>query len=281
MFKKEISEERIQCVATDLDFTLLNNKRDLYPVDIAVLKELRANGIPFTFVTGRPPVWAKRFVRLVELDTPFSSSNGGCIFDPVSGQPLKVNAIDPDLCAHVIEYAVSKGIPMAVHAISGLHFTKGNPRIEVFRSYNRQIDDPRDYVMPDFLPEKGFAYEGVFKISAHNAKGCDVKKIIGPMLEEAGLLVEYSESTLLDITTKDSTKADGIRALAEILGFDLKHTIAFGDNHNDISMLKCVGHPVAVANAIPEVKSIAEYVTLSNEEHGVAHALKHFYKLVP
>jgi len=263
----------------DLDFTLLNNQRDLYPEDIAALKELRANGIPFTFVTGRHPMWAKRFTRLTGLDIPFSSSNGGCIFDPVRQVPVTYNAIDPDLCAHVIEKAVSMGIPMSVHATTGIYTTEGNPRMEVFHVYNRQIDDPRDYFMPEVFP-KGYSYEGVFKISAYNAPGNDVQQILGPMLEEAGLLVEYSEKSLLDVTTKNSTKADGIRALANILGVDLQHTIAFGDNHNDLSMLQCVGHPVAVANSIAEAKAIAEYVTLSNEEHGVSYALRNHFKLL-
>lgn len=269
--------DKIQCIVTDLDFTLLNSRRELNPADVEELLRLRQAGIPFTFVTGRHFMFARKFVRITGLDIPFSSSNGALIYDPKAKQPLKINAIEPDTCAKVIEYAVSLGIPMSIHTDTGIYATEGNPRVAVFEEFNRHLDDPSDYFMPQVLPQKGFAYKNVFKISAYNHEGQDVLQVLGPMLAEAGLQTEYSESCLLDVTTKDSTKGDGIRDLSHFIGFDLAHTIAFGDNHNDLSLLQAVGHPVAVGNAVPAVKAAAEYVTLTCDEAGVSHALKNRY----
>lgn len=270
--------DRIQCIVSDLDFTLLNSRRELNPADIQELKRLQAAGVPFTFVTGRHFMFAKKFVRQTELSIPFSSSNGALIYNPKEKRPLRVNTIEPGLCGRIVRYGISRGIPMSVHAVTGIYATAGNPRVQVFEEFNRTLEDPSDYFMPEVLPEEGFSYEDVFKISAYNREGCDVSAVLGPMLHEAGLQTEYSESCLMDITTRNSTKADGIRALAEILGFELAHTIAFGDNHNDISLLKAAGHPVAVANAVNELKAVAEHVTLSCDEAGVSYALKNFYK---
>lgn len=268
----------IQYIVTDLDYTLLNSRRELNPADVRELKRLEAAGVPFTFVTGRHFMFARKFVRQTGLKRPFSSSNGALIYDPLKQKPLRVNAIEPALCERIVRYGLSQGIPMSVHATTGIYATAGNPRVQVFEEFNRSLEDPSDYFMPELLPEEGFSYENVFKISAFNHENCDVASVLRPMLHEAGLRSEYSESCLLDITTRHSTKADGLRALAEILGFDLAHTAAFGDNHNDISLLQAAGHPVAVANAVAEVKDAAEYVTLSCDEAGVSHALRHFYR---
>ena len=59
-------------------------------------------------------------------------------------------------------------------------------------------------------------------------------------------------------------------------GFDIHHTMAFGDGGNDIAILKQAGIGVALGNAIPELKKVANYVTTSIDDHGIYHALKHF-----
>ena len=269
--------ESIQCVITDLDYTLLNSQREIHPDDLAALCRLRERGIPFTFVTGRHYMFARKFVRLTGLRLPFSSSNGALIWDPAAGKALKINTLDPALCRRVVSYGISLGIPMSVHAVSGIYATASNPRLQVFRDFNSHLDDPADYFMPEILEPDSFSYEYVFKISAYNQEGQDVKVLLSPILDQTGLQTDYSESCLLDITRPDSTKADGVRALAHFIGFDPAHAMAFGDNHNDLSLLKSVGHPIAMANAVPELKAVAEFVTRSCDEAGVSFALQKFW----
>ena len=58
--------------------------------------------------------------------------------------------------------------------------------------------------------------------------------------------------------------------MAELLGIEKSRTIAVGDYNNDISMIKAAGAGVAVANAIDEAKSVADYITVSNNDHAIA-----------
>ena len=58
------------------------------------------------------------------------------------------------------------------------------------------------------------------------------------------------------------------------LGLERDSLMAFGDGFNDLSMIQFAGQGVAMANAVEEVKSIADFVTTSNEEDGIAHALE-------
>lgn len=68
-------------------------------------------------------------------------------------------------------------------------------------------------------------------------------------------------------------KVQAIRELAKILNISLNEIVAFGDDKNDMETLKMCGIGVAVDNAISDVKDIADSVTLSNDEDGVAEWL--------
>ena len=79
-----------------------------------------------------------------------------------------------------------------------------------------------------------------------------------------------------DVTAKGADKGEGIRTMAALMGFDLRHTMAFGDGGNDESMLKVAGQGVAMGNALASLKDVADYVTTSVDEDGVMNALRHF-----
>jgi Cof subfamily protein (haloacid dehalogenase superfamily) len=77
----------------------------------------------------------------------------------------------------------------------------------------------------------------------------------------------------LEILNKNASKGLAVQHLAEKLGYTHEETMAIGDEENDRSMLEAVGNPVVMANGNPELKKIAKYITKSNEESGVAHAI--------
>ena len=80
----------------------------------------------------------------------------------------------------------------------------------------------------------------------------------------------------LEIGGKTTSKAKAIAALCEILGIDEKNVLAAGDSPNDEAMIKAAGIGVAMGNAEEEVKACADFVTLTNQEDGVAYAIEKF-----
>lgn len=82
----------------------------------------------------------------------------------------------------------------------------------------------------------------------------------------------------LELVPNGIDKAQSLQRLLGKINLTPADMIAFGDGYNDLSMLKLAGVGVAMANAAPEVRAEADYVTLSNEEDGVAAALNHFWK---
>ncbi|MCY6371119.1 Cof-type HAD-IIB family hydrolase [Clostridium ganghwense] len=80
----------------------------------------------------------------------------------------------------------------------------------------------------------------------------------------------------LEILKKDVNKGTGVATIAKKLGIKRKEIICIGDSGNDIHMIEFAGLGVAMGNAFPEVKEIANYITLTNEEDGVAHVINKF-----
>ena len=79
-----------------------------------------------------------------------------------------------------------------------------------------------------------------------------------------------SEKILYEILPKGVSKGAVLCKMAQLLGIEMKNTVAVGDYNNDISMIRAAGRGFAVANAVPEAKEAADYITVSNNEHAIA-----------
>ena len=80
----------------------------------------------------------------------------------------------------------------------------------------------------------------------------------------------------VDVISKGNSKAEGIKRFLEHLNQKDAETYAFGDGPNDIEMLQAVTHPVAMGNALPVLKEIAEFITTNNTDNGIVNGLKHY-----
>jgi len=87
------------------------------------------------------------------------------------------------------------------------------------------------------------------------------------------LELAVSTSGYIEVTQKDAQKGKALEHLCKYLGIHMEEVMAIGDNVNDHSMLVRAGYPVAMGNANEEIKKIAKYVTVSNDEDGVAKAI--------
>ena len=106
----------------------------------------------------------------------------------------------------------------------------------------------------------------------------DMLKAEQELLDMVGDKMDVFRSApfFLELVPKGIDKAQSLRRLLAKINLTPADMIAFGDGYNDLSMLKLAGMGVAMANAAPEVRADADYITLSNEEDGVAAALEHF-----
>ena len=92
--------------------------------------------------------------------------------------------------------------------------------------------------------------------------------------ESIGFTVTSSTSYNLEIGGENTSKANALSQLSSISGIPLERVMSFGDSPNDMAMIMESGFGVAVDNALPEVKEVSDYVTASNEDEGVAKAIR-------
>ncbi|MCC8016135.1 MAG: HAD hydrolase family protein [Clostridiales bacterium] len=98
-------------------------------------------------------------------------------------------------------------------------------------------------------------------------------KLIKAFSENAGIQLSTLDETFLEITNAGTDKGAAFKFLCGYLNIPLKSSLAFGDNNNDVSLLRAAGVSVAMGNAAENLKNEADFITLFNENNGIAAVL--------
>ena len=251
---------------TDLDGTLLNSKKDISRENREAIEYFKSEGGLFTFVTGRMPYTSMEMYEMVRPNAPFGCINGGGIYDPTKAEYLWMNAL-PEEALSVIDYVYSNmpDIGIQLNCPERIYFTRDNSSMVHFREIT---DTPYLY-----KHHRELGAEPLSKvIFAHD----DVKRVAEIRAEIEALPISSSfdfitaSADFYELLPKGNSKGAVMTKLAEILGVDMRRTVAVGDYENDISMIKAAGIGYAVANAFPEAKAAADRITVSNNEHAIA-----------
>lgn len=248
----------IDMIVTDLDNTLLRGDKTISDYTRAVLERCRARGVRVMFATARPPRTVRRFALGFEPDA-VAYHNGALVRE--GGRELLEEGITG---------AEARRIMRELNAVlpgARLSLEQGDLLYANFDV--NSVWSGEGWVRSDFsdLPD-GVVYKLIVGISSPG----DTERI-APLLPDY-LYVQPCESTLALIMNRRATKLGGIRRVAEARGIPLARVAAFGDEVNDIEMLRACGVGVAVQNALPEVRAVADYVCPSNEQDGPARWLE-------
>lgn len=264
----------IECCVCDMDGTLLNSKRDISENNVKAIRRLQERGVEIVLATGRTDLYVKDAAHRLGISAPVISSNGGMVRRIDSEEVLYHKYLPSEIDKNLAQYCFEHHEDMIVYSPDCVYYRDGSERVKIFQSYNQRVQ-PEFHVplqvinQPEELP-----FGKVLKFFLWNAapERTDALK----KLYQEQLAMVSSEKNAFDLMAKGISKGEALRFLSEKMGFDLKKTAVFGDNYNDISMLKLAGHPIAMANAEEAVKGQAEYVTTSNDEDGIAYAIEHY-----
>lgn len=116
----------------------------------------------------------------------------------------------------------------------------------------------------------------VYKFLAFSSDTAKLQRAFQHLKGVEDLAVSSSADNNLEITNSEAQKGVALKRYAELKGIPLEHTMAIGDNYNDVSMLEIAGFPVAMGNAVDEIKEMSVFVTKANDESGVAFAIQKF-----
>ncbi|WML33277.1 Cof-type HAD-IIB family hydrolase [Clostridium sp. OS1-26] len=264
------------CVC-DMDGTLLNSQSAISEENEAALKRLQEKGIEVIIASGRTDLMVKSYIKQLGLTGPVISSNGGLIRNIKTGEILYLKLIEKSVVKEVLDFCSENNIDFLIYTIDRVYGNKGNPLMLKYGKLNKNL--PESINVPlEYLHNVNETIDNIDVLKILLVCG-DHERIIE--LEEyfsknEKITAVSSAKGLLDIMAPNISKGNALKILAEKMDVDLNDVIAFGDNYNDAEMLKSVGMPIAVENAVEDIKLQAKYITKSNNESGIAHAINNF-----
>jgi Cof subfamily protein (haloacid dehalogenase superfamily) len=254
-------------ICTDLDGTLLKNDKTISRENLEAIRYFKENGGFFTFVTGRMPCAVTSIADAVLPNAPFGCINGGGLFDYETKEYIWFHEMSRDAFEMVDAAESIEGLGVWVDASDVSYFHRDNSATELFKrasgtpnahAHYRDIKTPIGKIVFAH-PDEARMNELIALLAAH------------PLAAEFDFI--RSEKLFYEILPKGMHKGVALSVLSKHLGIDTAKTVAIGDYNNDIGMLRSAGVGVAVANAVPEVKAAANYITVSNEEHAIARVI--------
>ena len=252
-------KKMVKLIAIDLDQTLLRNNKTISDYSAKVLKECQARGIIVAFATARSVAQSKRYVEQIEPNATVNS--GGALvcagIDVIYRRPMSVkvtNTLLQLLCSAeesigYITIEINEGLFTNMPYISTEEFWTDSPSV-VREDFSTNLDVE------------------AFKVitSVYNDEILDTIASALPSI----YVIKYTDENVVTFFDKGAGKRQGVTALATHYNIALEEIVAFGDDYNDLEMLKGGGVGVAMDNAIDETKDAADYICDTNENDGVA-----------
>lgn len=265
---------KYKLLVLDLDGTLTNTRKEVTEHTRTTLIKAQEQGLKIVLASGRPTYGIAPLANLLQLDKYEGyvlSYNGGEIIDWKTGELLYKNLLDPEVLPYL--YQCANDNHFAIITYDGEYVLTEYP------------DD--EYVLKEALLNvmKIKKVDNFLKAVQHPIAKCLIvgeptrlavleKEMYNHLHDRMGVF--RSEPYFLELVPKGIDKAQSLAVLLKEIGMTKDEMIAVGDGFNDLSMIKYAGLGVAMSNAQEVVKENADFITLSNEEDGVAHVVEKF-----
>lgn len=255
--------ENISIILSDLDGTLFRNDKSISAFTKEIIKQAQAKGILFGICTSRAKINAVKFLDGIEPD--ILITNGGGI---VYYQDKKIYD-----CEFTVE-EIRKLIDAAFE-IFGKDIVISADNEHALYSNSREELGDKFWTFNDFSDFR----ETCMKMCIESLDKEKVEKVASVIGLDQIDYLPFSDIPWYKLSKKAATKEKAIEALCSYLNITSSKIAAFGDDFNDIGMLKLCGKGVAMENAIAQVKEAADEVCASNENDGVAKWIENHFNL--
>lgn len=266
---------KYQLVCSDIDGTLLNKDRALAKETIEQVQRIAP--IPFVLISSRMPKAMRHLQTEFEnTTTPLIAYNGGLVLD--NEKVLHSTEIDNTVLEKTIEKCLNTSIHLSLYHADEWYV----PCMDYWakREENNTKVTPEILSNIEVLQKWRNEEKGAHKIMCMGDEN-EIDTLYNALEEEFSnkIMLYRSKETYIEISHKAISKKTAIDTLIENCypTLTMDNVVAFGDNYNDVEMLKAVGLGVAVANANVEVLKVANAVTDTNKNNGVAKAIKEYF----
>ena len=255
----------VRLIASDIDGTILRSDNTISPRTVAALTAAEDAGVTVVLCSGRPPRWMKPIAEATGHHGLAICANGALLYDLHTEEVVESFLWDHEIAASVASElrAAIPDVAFAVERDDGFAFEPAYvPVFDLPKDVEvGELDELLSAPIVKLLARHPELSAGELLSRAHAA--------IADLGERA--TTTYSmEGGLLEIAAPGVSKAFALEKLIERRGITVDQVVAFGDMPNDIPMLTWAGLGVAVANAHEETKAVADEITLSNDDDGVA-----------
>ena len=270
---------RIKMIGLDLDGTTLNSESKLTERTFEAFRKAYDMGTTIVIATGRAFTAVPKEIKSLESVEYIVTSNGARITERKTGKTIRESYIDSDVIVKIHEL-----------------FMTLDPDIEIFfdgkayigkREYDAIMDGRNTVRSKEYVAASRIPVDDIFSLLLEN-KGIieninvnytlpDQKRRIEPLLKTIDNVTLTSSYPLNnEFEGEGTSKGKAMEYIMGLKGFSKDEIMCIGDNPNDIEMIKFAGLGVAVENSEPIVKKFADYITLSNDDDGVAAAIEKF-----
>ena len=272
----------VRLIALDIDGTLLDSRWQLPEANRAAIAEATRRGIEVALVTGRRYDFALPVARQVEAPLTMIVSNGA-IIRTHDGETHLRHLLPRETAARVLD------LTRAWRDDAAVIFDRRRENQILFESINS--DDAirtayytrnRDFIGIAHPLETCLTEDPVQVMFSGNLARM---RAAAEALRAADFAGEYALAvtvyedrnfSMIDVTNPSCSKGSSLAEWAAMRGVAREEVLAIGDNHNDLEMLCFAGIPVVMGNSVPELKSRGWHQTASNDEGGVAAAIRQF-----
>ena len=268
----------IKVIGLDLDGTVFDDRKNISPRTIAAIQAAAEKGVAVLPATGRFLVGLpESFVGLEGVRYALTS-NGASVTELATGRQLVSRLMPGDVAEKIMQ--VLSGFECVANAyIDG----RGVASDAFYRNLNEWYEGTgfvsylRNFAHPDLTPLQ--------IVQAHSGKVEKISALFHTPEERIQAMAALKDipcemcSSLpnnIEISAAGVDKGEGLLQLARVLGWGPENVMACGDSSNDLAMIQKAGLGVAMGNASEDVKQAADYITLTNNEDGVAAAIEKF-----
>ena len=286
-------------VAIDLDGTMLNQYGIITEKTKDVIKKVQEKGVEVIIASGRAITSVKRFSKEINSEKYFISGNGAITYDIKNNRILYENVLKKQKALKIIKICEENSIYYNVYTENGiiakslnyntLYYYKDNltkpdenrTHINIVENVYDYIESKNEKILKIMICDE---HKSVVNSIVRRLKDVDEvevlevshmsRKIIKQGTEEIALEYFYTE-----VSAKDVDKWSALEELMKIVNISKEELVTIGDNANDVKMIKNAGLGIAMGESAPYVKSVADEITLSNDEDGVAIILRKIFEI--
>lgn len=267
------SKMNYKLLCSDIDGTLLNKDRELSAATIAQFNRVK-DGCQCVLASSRMPDAMRHLQHELSIEkSPLIAYNGGLVL--ADDRVLTSTEIPNAIVSQIAVFARNTEVHVSIYNADDWYVPQWDYWAE--RETNNTKVKPVVRNMQDTLSEFKQTNRGAHKVMCMGPAE-EIARIYDSLMEiyEYELHIYKSKDTYLEIANKKISKKSAIQTLLDIEfpALDWQQVIAFGDNYNDMEMIEAVGMGVAVGNAKPEVLAMADFITGTNKEDGVAKAME-------